>query len=458
MTFNPTEEQQEVLNYTNTTEGVLLVDAKGGCGKSALARQIVHELNPRNALYTAFNKAIVVEGVDRFRGLPVTSKTFHALALANVDIRRPLRSLSYGAITEKITYREKKLVLDAISKFCLSDSCEMYEFLGNALNAKLCLIAEKYLEGMIEGTVNPSFDFILKLFHLKLKEGTATCDYDLVMFDELQDTTPVALEIFKLLSAKTKVGLGDPEQAIYAFMDLVSGFNVLEDAHRLSLTGSFRCSTEIAKYVQDFMVKHHDANFRFTGTANAKDDGKTLYCTSTNAAIVAEVFQRVKAKKGFKLLRGISTVFALPLAIDQASKGQDVAGEHKHLTWIYQDWRKRRSGESYFAFLKKRLEDDGEVQSALRILSMLRDEGSSIDVLLDEASRMPDDDTYCIATVFTAKGLEFGSVIIADDLHNATRKALRKDTDMPEDEIVTALRCYYVACTRAKVNLHNRLT
>jgi hypothetical protein len=457
MTFIPTKEQQAVLDYENSNEGVLLVDAKGGCGKSALAKRIVQELKPRNALYTAFNKAIVVEGVERFAGMPVSSKTFHALALANVNLSLPIRNLSYGNITEQISYKDKRKVLDAISKFCLSDSSEMYEYLHKRLPSGLRVIAEKYLEGMIQNKVNPSFDFILKFFHLKLLEGSTACDYDLVIFDELQDTTAVALEIFKLLSAKHKVGLGDPEQAIYSFMDLVSGFEVLENTHRLSLTGSFRCSTPIAYYVQKFMRKHHDMAFTFTGTDTTVDDGRTLYCTSTNAEIVSEVFNRLSKGCGFKLLRGIETIFELPLAIDTASNGGQLSGQHKHLEWLYSDWRKDGKRSSYLDYLKGRLESDGEVQSAIRILNTLRNEGSSITALLKKAFSMPVDDSYCIATVFTSKGLEFGTVVVADDLLAQTRKAVSPDTEIPEEKRLTAIRCYYVACTRAKVHLLNRL-
>jgi hypothetical protein len=73
-----------------------------------------------------------------------------------------------------------------------------------------------------------------------LVEGTAKCDYDLVILDEINDTTAVALEIFRLIPAAKKIGLGETNQAIYQFLNLVNGFEEMADEPVLYLTHSWR--------------------------------------------------------------------------------------------------------------------------------------------------------------------------------------------------------------------------
>ena len=57
-----TDQQHDVLDWMTENDGILLVHAGPGTGKSFMSREITEMLQPRTCLYTAFNKAIVEEG------------------------------------------------------------------------------------------------------------------------------------------------------------------------------------------------------------------------------------------------------------------------------------------------------------------------------------------------------------------------------------------------------------
>jgi len=454
-----TPEQGDIIDHVKSNDGILLVHAGAGTGKTFIAKQIANLLNPRKGLYTAFNKAIVKEGTDKFEGTNMECKTFHALAYKHVKPKQKISDLTYTCITEKISYPDKFEIITVIDMFFVSSSTDMYEFFEEHISKEddyrktkieLCI---KYVEMMVNEELPPTFNFMLKFFHLMLVEGTAKCDYDLVILDEINDTTAVALEIFKLIPAAKKIGLGETNQAIYHFLNLVNGFEEMNNEPVLYLTHSWRCSEEIAESIQTFMRRDVSENFNFVGTDNPVDNGKFLYCTMTNALIVNEIQNRIYSSKGFNLLRKISDIFAAPMAVASAASGK-VPYQKKYgfLADEYKKYLKNRGkGESYMSYLLNNV-DDFEVQSAVKLLMSFSRKGINLFDLYKKAKDSSVDLNYTIATVFTSKGLEFETVEIGDDL-NAKIESVRANGGIETAEDLVAYRCYYVACSRAGKNL-----
>lgn len=457
-----TPEQHEMVDWMQENDGILLVEAGPGCGKTFMSREVVETLKPKSFLYTAFNKAIVEEGVARFNGLGGVCKTMHALAWAFVRPKK-IHDISYKCITEKITYQQKARVIDAIDRFYLSASTDMYEFMEefftetNELNLRE--ISVKYIEKMIAKEIAPTFSFLLKYFHLCLLDGSATCKYDLVILDEINDTTAVVLEIFKLIDAPKKLGLGETNQAIYDFMHLVNGFEVLADeATILPLTQSFRCSENIAKKIQQFMRSDVNPNFKFVGTDEPVQNGKFLYCTATNGMIIKEISAQLERGMGFNLLRKISDIFAYPMDIITAGRGKKVYHKkHAFLEDEYKEYEKiKRKGYSWLAHLLECVADQ-ETKTAVNLILSLNRKNISLFDLYNQAKNADVDLDYTIATVYTAKGLEFEAVHIADDLNNRIEK-IREDGGIQNHDDLVAFRCYYVAASRCGVNLINAVS
>jgi len=461
MTFTKyTSEQHDVLDWSAENDGILLVHAGPGTGKSFMSREITELLAPRTCLYTAFNKAIVEEGVARFRGLNVECKTLHALAYRFVQPKTEISDISYKCITEKISYKEKARIIDAINQFYVSASTDMFiymeEFFPETREKRLRGLAVNYIEKMVNKEINPTFNFMLKYFHLCLVDGSATCNYDLVILDEINDTTAVALEIFKLIKAPKKLGLGETNQAIYDFLNLVDGFELLEDeATVLPLTQSFRCSEQIAGRIQNFMQQDVNSDYLFIGTDEPVRNGKSLYCTSTNASIIRRIHDRIQENLGFHLLRKISEIFAYPMAIVTAGQGKAVyQWKYKFLEDEFKEYEKAATrGYTWFQHLLDCV-DDQETKTAVNLMLSLKRKNINLFALYKDAKNAEVDLNYTIATVYTSKGLEFENVEISDDL-NARIKKIRDEGGIQDHDDLVAFRCYYVAVSRCGVNLTN---
>lgn len=455
-----TPEQHEVMDWMDENDGILLVHAGPGTGKSFMSREVAERLQPKSCLYTAFNKAIVAEGLTRFQGLNVECKTLHALAYRYVQPKSDISDVSYKCITEKIPYKAKKRVIDSINDFYVSASTDMFEFLDEHFKEKgqkhLRDISIKYIQKMIDSEISPSFNFMLKYLHLCLVNKSVVCSYDLVILDEINDTTAVALEIFKLIQAPKKLGLGETNQAIYDFLNLVDGFELLEgQADVLNLTQSFRCSEDIADKIQSFMRRDVNKEFKFVGTDEPVANNKYLFCTATNASIIKEISDRLGNGEGFHLLRNISEIFAYPMAITSAGWGKEVyQKKYKFLEDEFREYEKTKTrGYSWMQHLLEYV-DDQETKTAVQLLMGLKRKGINLFNLYKDAKNANDDLYYTIATVYTSKGLEFENVYISDDLNARIRK-IRDDGGIQNHDDLVAYRCYYVAVSRCGVNLIN---
>jgi superfamily I DNA/RNA helicase len=459
-----TPEQHDVMDHMMDPEqtGITLVGAGAGTGKSFLAKQVTKALSPKRGLYTAFNKAIVEEGNARFEGTNMLCKTFHALAYKYVQPTQEIEELSYTCIEEDLTYGVKYRLIQGINHFFVSASTDMYDFMEQIFSEEedpelMVNLATRYIDLMVQGKVNPSFNFLLKYFHLMLVEETITVEFDLVILDEINDTTAVALEIFKLIKAPKKLGLGETNQAIYDFLHLVDGFELLEgQAEYFPLTQSFRCSEKIASDIQYFMRADVSEKFTFVGTNEPVANGKTLVCTMTNAMIIKEIYQRMSLNKGFYLLRKVSEIFSYPLAIVSAGQGKAVyQKKYKHLEKEFKNWQKDRARNkgSYLQYLSEHL-DDPETKNAVNLLMMLSKQNINIFDLYKRAKEADTDFNYTIATVFTSKGLEFETVILADDL-NTRIQSIRDKGGIEDHKDLVDYRCYYVAASRAGKELLN---
>ena len=94
-----TPQQQTIIDTMLSLEDeILLVDSAAGTGKTSTALAVVDSLKPKKALYTAFNKAIVLEGSEKFTK-NVECKTLHALALSYVRPKLKIEDFTYQCIT-----------------------------------------------------------------------------------------------------------------------------------------------------------------------------------------------------------------------------------------------------------------------------------------------------------------------------------------------------------------------
>ena len=414
----------------------------------------VATIKPKKVLYTAFNKSIVVESKSKFP-TNVECKTLHALALSYVRPKLPIHEFYYKDIKEDLSYPDKKLVIDAMDEFFRSSSTNMYIYLEEYLKdtPNLIPITSAYIEGMIRNEINPTFNFLLKYFHLLLVEEGVNPSYDMVILDEVQDSTAVALEIFKELNTPIKLGLGDEFQSIYQFMNLVNGFKVLKSATVLPLTKSFRCSTEIAERIQEFGTRHLSKQFEFIGTDTPKEDGLTAYLTLTNAGIIERIHNLHLEGKSYTLTRAIKDIFACPLALVTAASGKEIY--HRKYKFLETEFRNYAlsGSKSFYGYLKKHVKDD-EIEGAIGLIMKFNKQNINIFDVLKDAKATKPNPAITVATAYSFKGREVSDVYIENDLNKAVLDIIHNGGPENEEDH-TIMKVAYVACSRSRIRLHN---
>lgn len=449
--MKPTKEQDLIIQSVHDHELTKVV-ACAGTGKTTTLTQIVNALKPKSALYIAFNKAVATEAAEKFPS-SVTCSTIHAFAMKYIP-RLQISYFTYRDIEEHIPYTSKMQIVDSMEAFFNSDSTCMNAFFASCLDEKTAILAESYVDKMLSLEIPATFGFALKYFHLMLEEGSANIpNFELVMLDEAGDVTGATLAIFRLLKTNRKVMVGDPHQNIYAFMNTIDGFKILEnEGNTCTLTKSFRVNQSIAERVELFCQRHMDKNFIYEGIEYTKPTGDTvLYVSRTNSAMIGRMIYLIQAKQGFNLLRSPKEIFALPLALITASSGKPVFDSRfKYLEKEYRDAKKAR--KDFKSYLAKEYAEDIPLMGAINLLRK-HTYGTIFDTY-SHAKDMKPNPKNTLGSAHSVKGLERDIVVIDNDLNESILQLI-EDGGAKNKEDLAEFNLAYVACTRAKYELRN---
>ena len=338
---------------------------------------------------------------------------------------------------------------------------------GNELKELIPVYATKMLNGEIPVT----FNFLLKYLHIMLLNGDITLEKDLLIFDEMQDTTGVMLEIFKLINADRKLILGDKFQNIYSFMHTVNAFDELDDLYELRLTKSFRCNNDIANTIEQFGKLYLTDNFKYTGNDNITKDNGIVYLSRTNSGLIERMYELIQSNKTFSLNKDVNTVFALPIALVNANLGNPVFDKkYKFLEEEYRTYKnKSKVYSTFFSYLEHTL-NDSILNNTIKLITKLQHKGVNIFDLRSKAQKVKPNPNIILSTTHTFKGLEKDTIYIEDDL-NASFMDIRnnfstiayKIENMNTDNVrqyinneqKELLNLYYVALSRAKIKILN---
>ena len=463
-----TEEQSTIVNTILSKKSdneIVAVNSIAGAGKTSTAVAVVEAYKPTNVFYTAFNKAIIEEARTKFPR-NVECKTVHALAFKYVKLLKDLKELSYSDIKESIPYEYKKIIINCIGEYFRSSFITVEEYfesvdediLSTPLSPGIIeKLTVKYISKMEEGTISPTFDFMLKTLHILLATDDISIKYDLVILDECQDTVPVTLEIFKLIRAKKKLLLGDTFQNIYGFLNTVNGFELLSDEIiKLQLTQSFRCSESIAAAIQRYGRKYLSPDFIYRGNPKITDyvQGDTSYLSRTNAVIIQRIYEMNRINKPYSLTRGIGEIFGLPLAIVNAASGRPVYNaKYKFLSDEHKKFINSNTHKTFHSYLLDMFSFDVAIEGAIKTLMNFANKRINIFDVMQKAKKVKPDPSTILTTVHTFKGLETDSVYIEDNLNKMIEEIVDKESFSPEDKEM--LNLYYVAISRARVKLDN---
>ena len=460
------EEQITAVNTLQKEDThILLISAVAGSGKTFTLTQAANSFN--NNLYLAYNKSAEVDAQTKF-GPGTLCKTIHGLAYTPIiklglsmpgipSGPRTVDFFNYRSIDIPMSYDDKLEVIDEMNRFCMSEFTSIQQYLSTySVAPHIGEAVTTYIQKMAKKQIPSTHSFYLKYFHILLSRGVlAMPTYDLIMLDECQDSPAVTLEIFKLLQANKKIGVGDIQQSIYSFNHCVNGFEYLQNEadHILHLTKSFRCSTEIANKVQKFCRKHLDPKLNFTGTDSKDDTIKTtLYIARTNASLIAKMLELNEHNTPYNLTRKASEIFGLLLTIISLKPGVKIY--NKEFKFLLEDmdyynahYHLRDEYPTLLSYIASVHSADRSIAGACRLISKYG--GQKIFKAFDIAKAHESANvthSLTLSSAHAAKGMEADKVELDEDLN---LDYLNSET-MDYGQIVEESRLRYVAITRAK--------
>lgn len=418
-----TEEQQAVVHSRSEA---LKVVAFAGAGKTSTLRAYAQARPERRMLYLAFNNAIAREAAGRFTP-NVTCLTTHSLAFRavghtyrhklanNVRANQAAQALGLNP-GDSSGFGHANQSLRALKHFLSTSCADLDEF------ADLVADERKHQPAAIEGAArlwqamcDPGneampmlHDGYLKLFQL----SAPRLDYDTILFDEAQDANPVTLAIVREQSC-AKVFVGDPHQQIYQFRYAENAMADPSLTDELFLTESFRFGDDIAAAANRLLAVKRERNPVRGGRRVPPSSTKACIARGNaalyrRAALLAEQGDTVCWVGGIDGYRldllndiwllkagrrsGIKDRFVARFEDFDALQGYATAQDERDL----KAWIRVIEGHSRWQAIPKEI-------ALVRSLSVAQPEGA----------------TLALATAHKSKGLEFGSVELADDFPEA---------------------------------------
>ncbi|KFW04543.1 F-box only protein 18, partial [Fulmarus glacialis] len=486
-----THEQQRILNHKIEHGQIVKIMAFAGTGKTSTLVKYAEKFADLNFLYVTFNKAVAEKGKSVFPR-NVTCKTFHSLAFGSVGKhykekgKLNFSKMSVYSVSSLIRNREGqslfirgKTVSQTLENFFASSDEEICEehtpiwFKNTHGERKLVSRAEKEinveeakeiwhnmkkLDGDVEKKYKITCDGYLKLWQLSKPQLSG---YDAIFVDEAQDCTPAIVDI--VLSQTCGIILvGDPHQQIYTFRGAVNTLYSVPHTHVYYLTQSFRFGPEIAYVgatILDVCKKIRNKTLvggNQKGDVRGSMEGKITILSRSNFNVFEDAVKLTGRGRPIKIhvIGGLAR-FGLSRIYDIWKLSQP-ADERKKANLVINDsFIKKWEETQGFLGLKEYADriDDKDLEMRIAIVEKYKERIPELVQKIESShvfqEAMAD---YLIGTVHQAKGLEFDTVLIADDfvkVPSLSGNEQRTNFSIgmyPEDE----WNLLYVAVTRAK--------
>jgi len=476
--MKPTAEQNNILNNC-LNHPVSIINAFAGTGKTSTLVMLTELYKNRKFLYLAYNKSIELEAQEKFdTDNNVKVKTTHALAYfyvaryTNINLKN-VTNLKVKEIADRynIDYKLASFVNSSFQNYCNSGSVDIVAL------PKVKSIINMLLDDIELGAVAPTFDFILKKFHLLLADGKVSIEEDVLLLDEGQDTNDVTLAIFHLISAKNKVVVGDKHQQIYAFRGSKNALSKI-DGGKYYLTESFRFNKRIAKNANMLLnmfkgetiplVSKKD-DFEEFDDAFGNPNYTVGYISKNNTTLVSKMLTLIEKKYEFITVRNPDEIFRLILDVGYICENLNskISYQNKYLKTI-------DGKEDLVSYIG----DSGDIELETAMSIYEKNGLESIQIAHQVAKQYFDnggDYRIVLTTAHSSKGLEWDVVVVENDFSDlaylVTKFALNQshlkikdatfdflqyfvdNIDEVDDEDVNAINLLYVAFTRAKKSI-----
>lgn len=461
--FKSTPEQYQIEHYQGKK---LIIKAFAGTGKtSVLVKYALN--NPRDRmLYLAYNRAIRDEAKSKFPS-NVECKTSHQIAYAAFGrnyrhkLTANLRLMDIANVLGVRDWTLARNVQETLNAFMSSADKEVLEEHFNTEDSKrmktdrelryaqTVVEAAKEVWGFMtdkEHALPLTHDAYLKMY--QLSDPDLSAQYEVVLFDEAQDANPVTSDF--VLKQKTRLLLaGDSHQQIYGFRGANDALNSrhLDDADRLFLTNSFRFGPNVA-LIANMLLKIKGESMSVAGLGGADSvldklpeavSHYALICRTVAGVVDGAINAVFEGKKVFWV--GGMDSYSLKELLDlyHFSEKEYDQVSNKRMMIDYQSFDEFQE----VADATK----DFEMMRSVRLLSKYKNIPKLIGLLKSQEVHNQDLADVTVTTAHRAKGLEFKTVMLADDFPDIF------DKDMEPSQKDDEVNLLYVAVTRAMKQL-----
>jgi F-box protein, helicase, 18 len=463
-----TAEQKAIVEGHYSKGELVRVIAFAGTGKTftlvELARRLETEHPDWKIIYLAFNKSIQVEAGGKFPKNTI-SRTTHSLAYSAFGQQyghKLCGDLRINEVTEAMGLQRKNFLLvrygvDTLKNYlnsaqqtiqnqhCPGIDHTHHAFINKVEVVELAKAIWKRMKNVDDGSIGMLHDGYLKLYQLSAEP----LPYDVVLFDECQDSNPVTTDIVLQQKHALRVLVGDPHQQIYSFRGAVNAFDRVESDRTYFLTGSFRFGVDFSNVANILLTEFKGETQDLSGLGGVgelADIDPSLphaVLSRTNGGLFDEAADLWMGRKlGF--LGGIKNYrFSMVNDVYLLSEGKMKDIQSPYI-------KKFEDFEDLGDYADDM--EDAELSSLVKTVNKY---GKEIPHLIrsienNTVSRVQSADVL-LATTHKAKGFEFKRVKLKDDFADffEEKNKRRLPDSIPRDEI----NLYYVAVTRAKERL-----
>lgn len=291
---------QEQIDIINCDHGDIVIEALAGSAKTTTLVEYALKYPHIRFLYAVFNVSIKDEAVHRFPQNTYIS-TVNALAFNYFFGEGGFRRTQDNFVNSESLIRYQEVFKHDYSKVQITKGFNFFKkFCNSSLqfplteieveyrthknkevisNEQMCRLVNRICHALfnkgctgnlIDGDQALRYDqsSILKWFELQ----QINFNYDVVLFDECQDSNAVTTSIVKCQKSR-KIFVGDSHQAIYQFRGAVDELNQLinlPDINLFALTKTFRFSQSLAKEVTNYLRKFKGEQKSLIGNEGVK--------------------------------------------------------------------------------------------------------------------------------------------------------------------------------------------
>lgn len=453
-----TAEQRDII-YSESEN--IYVSARAGTGKTTTLVEFVKLRKKDKFLYIVYNNAIKEEAISKFPQ-NTTVHTIHSLAYQEVgnEYNEKLKNdLKVEDILNKATYfKEKDLedkenhkiamsVKKILNEYFNSDKESIEDITENKLMISICSQYWNEMKNKENKDIQITHEGYLKIYQLSKPK----LDFDYIMVDEAQDSNAAMLDIIFRQESK-KVFVGDPHQKIYGFRGAVNIFSMekymsIENCERFTLTESFRFGPAIAGVANAILETFKGEKDLIKGVEHRNSqiceidkDCQYTIITRTNAHLIDIAIEAARKNQGLWIVGGEKQI------INHIMDGYYLYKGQKDL--IKNEYLKTIKNYNHLKILAETLKNPEQLLLVYLIEKYGETLIDNVELIRRNIKGKKSADII-LTTAHKSKGLEFVSVVIANDF-----ATLFKDNG-EQNELIEAeeINLIYVAVTRATHDL-----